>query len=96
MATRVGIGLTTTKQLWVSCLKGTAKKFKHHARWHVQWSRVQNPVRGSSVFFFHCLPSDYALPCLAFLCIPLHTHVHVQDLIMYSVHVHVHAHVAAI
>ena len=26
-----------------------------------------NPVLGSSVLFFRCLPLDYALPCLAFL-----------------------------
>ena len=31
-----------------------------------------NPVRGSSVFFFHCLPSDFAL--LAFPCFNLHIH----------------------
>ena len=41
-----------------------------------------NPVRGSSVFFFHCLPSDFAslaLPCST--CIYMyeidHVHVHV-------------------
>ena len=29
---------------------------------------VESRPRQLSVFF-HCLPSDYALPCLAFLCI---------------------------
>ena len=28
-----------------------------------------NPVRGSSVFFFHCLPLDYSLPCLSLVLI---------------------------
>ena len=32
-----------------------------------------NPVRGSSVLFFHCLPLDFAL--LDFPCFFLHIHV---------------------
>ena len=35
---------------------------------HVQLSRVQIPSEAAQCFF-HCLPSDYVLPCLAFLCI---------------------------
>ena len=43
-----------------------------------------NPVRGSSVFLFHCLPSDFAL--LAFPCFNAYTCTCTR-LIMYSLHV---------
>ena len=42
-----------------------------HVHVHVQLSRVQIPSEAAQCFF-HCLPSDYALPCLAFLCIYIH------------------------
>ena len=36
-----------------------------------------NPVRGSSVYF-HCLPSDFAFPCLIYMCEIDHDIVHVS------------------
>ena len=40
----------------------------HNSRYVYVYMFKSRP-RQLSVLFFHCLPSDYALPCLAFLCI---------------------------